>query len=210
MWKRPGLPRLTVSHQCISVFTGCSLGTVGSASSSSARESEDMPQYRALKGLSSMFTVPSRKEKKTVNPELYLIEQFSVSYLLYKIGPAVINVSLQITITPEDAATVNTSRNSPWIGRFLVDDAEPQYFVFVEQKILCPCPSLTRAVLIWFASHYAFDLKYSKYCHDAALFFQEFIFGFPAPAGYKKSANYLAIATELKTCGDAYTSDTAN
>ena len=62
VWKRPGLPRLTVSHQCISVFTGCSLGTVGSASSLSARESEHMPQYRALKGLSSMFTVLSRKE----------------------------------------------------------------------------------------------------------------------------------------------------
>ena len=41
-------------------------------------ESEDMPQYTALKALSSLFTVLSRKDKKSVKPELYLIQQFPV------------------------------------------------------------------------------------------------------------------------------------
>ena len=44
-------------------------------------ESEDMPQYTALKALSSLFTVLSRRDKKSVKPELYLIQQFPVSKL---------------------------------------------------------------------------------------------------------------------------------
>ena len=44
-------------------------------------ESEDMPQYTALKALSSLFTFLSRKDRKNVKPELYLIQQFPVSKL---------------------------------------------------------------------------------------------------------------------------------
>ena len=108
----------------------------------------------------------------------------------------------QITTSPEDAAKSEPGRNSPWIGRFIIDDAEPQHFVFVEQKVLCTCPTLTRAILTWFCSHYVFNLEYHKYCHDLALFFQEFIFGLPESG--KKSSNYLAIATELNKSAESY------
>lgn len=142
--------------------------------------------YKSLKSLSSLFTVLSRKERKTVKPEVYLIQQFPV------------------TSSPEEAATSDPARNTPWIGRFVIEDAEPQYFVFVEQKVLCTCPTLSRAVLTWFCCHYVFNLVYNKYCHDLALFFQEFIFGLPESG--KKSSNYLAIATELNKCADTLSS----
>ena len=49
------------------------------ASTSDVYESEDIPQYTALKALSFLFTVLSRKDKKSVKPELYLIQEFPVS-----------------------------------------------------------------------------------------------------------------------------------
>ena len=33
----------------------------------------------------------------------------------------------QITTAPKDAAKSEPGRNSPWIGRFIIDYAEPQY-----------------------------------------------------------------------------------
>ena len=54
--------------------------------------SEDLPQYMALKALSSLFTVLSRKDKKNVRPELYLIQQFPVSKICVQ-STHTINVS---------------------------------------------------------------------------------------------------------------------
>ena len=69
------------------------------------------------------------------------------------------------------------------------------YYIFIEQQVLCHCTSLCKAVLVWFSVHYVFNLQYQKYCHDVALFFQEFVFDLPETG--KKSSNYLSMVTEL-------------
>jgi len=48
-------------------------------------------------------------------------------------------------------------RTAPRIASFS-NDTEATYFIFVEQKVICSVTSLTRALLIWFISHYVFNL----------------------------------------------------
>lgn len=61
---------------------------------------------------------------------------------------------------PEQVAAVEKPpRNSPRIGRFIAQDAEPVYFVFIEQKALCKCSTLTKAIFVWFCSVTEDDLE---------------------------------------------------
>ena len=102
----------------------------------------------------------------------------------------------QVSVLPDDAASQPPQRTSPRIARFLVEDGEPFYYVFVEQKPLLQCHSLTKAFFTWFMCHYAFNLTYHKYYADMAHFIQEFIFKLPEDKG-KRSANYLSVATAI-------------
>ena len=89
------------------------------------------------------------------------------------------------------------TRTSPRIGRFVVLDGEPFYLVFVEQVPLIKCNNLIKAVTVWFAAHYAFNLEYHKYYQEMALFIQEFLFDLPEK---KKSAKYLTTVTGINSC----------
>ena len=53
----------------------------------------------------------------------------------------------QVSVLPDDAASQPPQGTSPRIARFLVEDGEPFYYVFVEQKPLLQCHSLTKAFL---------------------------------------------------------------
>jgi hypothetical protein len=86
-------------------------------------------------------------------------------------------------------------RDSPRIARFLVKDGTPVYYIFVEQQILCQCSNFCETLLIWFSTHYVFNLQYHKYYRDAAFFLQEFVLQMPTRG--KKSSNYLSTATEV-------------
>ena len=59
--------------------------------------------------------------------------------------------------------------------------------------------SFAMALLIWFSSHYVFNLEYRKYYRDAAMFIQEFIFDLYENMKQKKQ-NYLTAVTELQKC----------
>ena len=50
---------------------------------------------------------------------------------------------------------------------------EPQYFIIVENEILCICRSFSYAIMVWFISHYVFNLEYSIKVREVALFVQE-------------------------------------
>ena len=54
--------------------------------------------------------------------------------------------------------------------------------------------------MVWFMSHYVFNLEYSVKIREVALFVQEYIFGLPATSGLKqhKTATYLAVATDIQ------------
>lgn len=74
---------------------------------------------------------------------------------------SIINVSLQITETPEYASTEAPTRSSPRIAAF-VGEEQKQYFVIVEQKVLCQVPSIQHALFIFFSAYYVFHLEYPK------------------------------------------------
>ena len=95
-------------------------------------------------------------------------------------------------------------RNSPRIGRFVGIDCQPIiiYYIFIEQQVYVQVSSFAMALLVWFSSHYIFNLEYHKYCKDAAMFIQEFIFDLYENDTKQKKQNYLTAVTELQKCMD--------
>ena len=105
---------------------------------------------------------------------------------------------LQMVDDPVEAATKPPVRTAPRIGCFNED--EPQYFLYVENKVLFPVGTLSRALVFWFTLHYVFNLEYCHHIKPIALFFQEFVFKLPATSFFKnhKSATYLTVTTDLQ------------
>ena len=66
---------------------------------------------------------------------------------------------------PEISAAEVPRKNSPRIGRLIGIDCQPMYFIFIEQKVYVQVSSF--ALLVWFSSHYVFNLEYHKYYKDA-------------------------------------------
>lgn len=99
---------------------------------------------------------------------------------------------------PKTVAGKIPTRNNPWIGKFLAEDGDPVYFIFIEQSVLCSVSSLCRAIFIWFSLYYIFNLEYEKNTKELALFFQEFVFGLPDNSA-KKSSTYLSVTTDIQS-----------
>ena len=106
---------------------------------------------------------------------------------------------MQQTDDPAEVAARLPARPEP---RFLAfPGEEPQYFIIVENEILCICRSFSYAIMVWFISHYVFNLEYSIKVREVALFVQEFIFALPATSGLKrcKTATYLTVSTDIQS-----------
>lgn len=75
-----------------------------------------------------------------------------------------------------------------------------QYFIFVEKVILTQANSFSKALLLWFVSHYVLNLEYGSNIKEVALFFQEFVCNLPATGGEKrqKNATYLSVTTDIQ------------
>ena len=106
---------------------------------------------------------------------------------------------MQQTDDPAEVATRLPIRPAPRFVYF--PGEEPQYFIFIESEVLCVCHSFSHAIMVWFMSHYVFNLEYSVKVREIALFVQEYIFGLPATSGMKrhKTANYLAVSTDIQS-----------
>ena len=77
---------------------------------------------------------------------------------------------MQMTDDPEDAANKPPVRTAPRIGCFHGD--EPQYFLYVENKVLFYVATLSHAIVFWFILHYVFNLEYRHHIKPIALFFK--------------------------------------
>lgn len=77
------------------------------------------------------------------------------------------------------------------------EDGNDEYFLLVEDIVLCKITSLEKATFLWFAVFYIFDLSYNKGIEEFCLFFQEFIFGIPCASG-NKTATYKSISTDIQ------------
>lgn len=98
-----------------------------------------------------------------------------------------------------DVASRDPPRSAPRFAAFQgTDGGIVNYFIFIEKSVLCKVNSFAKALMLWFASHYIFNLEYEKKVKDVAVFLQEFVFGLPDTSGAKKSASYLTITSDLQ------------
>lgn len=84
-------------------------------------------------------------------------------------------------------------RNSPRVVARLGDSR--QFFVVVEQKVLCEAPSFQAAIFAMFSSYYIFHLEYPKNCKNILFFLQDYILGLPDSLG--RTGTYLAYHLTL-------------
>ena len=115
--------------------------------------------------------------------------------LKHLIMPSIFLCPMQMIDSPEEVGKRLPSRNSPRFVCFSDDDAEPTYFVYIEQTILCQVSTFVKALLIWFVSHYIFNLEYTKSAKDAAVFIQENVFLLPQAGA--KTSTYLSFSSDM-------------
>ena len=87
------------------------------------------------------------------------------------------------------------TRNSPCIAAIVGESSSVQYFVLVEQTVLCELPSFQAALYVMFCAYYVFNLAYPKQSKATLFFIQDFILGLPD--GIKRPASYLATSSDI-------------
>ena len=97
----------------------------------------------------------------------------------------------QITDKPKDLLQLGARMTALRFAMF----GQSSMFIFVEGIILCEVPTFSKALCIWFASHYIFNLEYSKPLKEVCLFLQEFVFKLPRKT--KKTAIYLTTSSDI-------------
>ncbi len=71
-----------------------------------------------------------------------------------------------------------------------------QFFVLVEQKVLCQVPSFQFALFILFSAYYAFHLQYPRSIKNVMFFLQDYVLAYPD--SMHRPATYLATASDIK------------
>ena len=101
---------------------------------------------------------------------------------------------------PQEVCTGSPKRTAPHMAAFRGDD-DVTYFLFIEEILFNMSASFTKVLMLWFVSHYVFNLEYCKHVRDVALFIQEFVFGLPEGLGIKEPHTSLwpLISTSLLT-----------
>ena len=70
---------------------------------------------------------------------------------------------------PIEVALCAPKRSAPRIACFPGEQC--QYFIYVESEVLCEVTSFAHALMLWFVSHYVFNLEYCTKAKEVALFF---------------------------------------
>ena len=105
----------------------------------------------------------------------------------------------QMTDDPVAIAKRDPKRTAPRFASFEGEDSS-QYFIFVDDFVLTQANTFSKAVMLWFVTHYILNLEYEKRVQEIALFFQEFVFNLPATGADKKQKNttYLSVTTDIQ------------
>lgn len=90
-----------------------------------------------------------------------------------------------MTDEPIVIANRDPHRTTPRFASFEGEDT-CQYIIFVEDIVLTQSNSFSKALVLWFATHYVLNLEYEKHVKEVALFFQEFICNLPATGSEKR------------------------
>ena len=85
-------------------------------------------------------------------------------------------------------------KNSPQIVKLIRSkQVHDQYFILVEQDVLVDTNTISRAILLWFAVHYVFNMEYAN--DSVGHFIQDMIF---CLGGGSRKSSYKSISGNMK------------
>ena len=71
-----------------------------------------------------------------------------------------------------------------------------QYFVLMEQSVLCEVNSLLQALFVAFSCCYVYNLEYPLKASSIFFFFQDYLVGYPDSV--KRSSSYITVLLTLR------------
>lgn len=71
----------------------------------------------------------------------------------------------------DEVVSRDPMRTAPRIAAFAGEERS-QYFLIIEREVLCELTTFSQAIMVWFVSHYVFNLEYCPKTKEVALFFQ--------------------------------------
>ena len=77
----------------------------------------------------------------------------------------------------EDAIKTNPIRNAPCVA-VMISESNKQYFMLMEQTVLCEVPSLPQALFVAFGCYYVYNLEYPTKASNIFFFFQDYLLGY--------------------------------
>ena len=79
---------------------------------------------------------------------------------------------------------------APWFAAF----GESSFYIIIEGIILCETSTFVKGLCLWFASHYVFNLEYSKSLKEVCLSSRICV---QASSRNKKTARYLMTSSNI-------------
>ena len=77
----------------------------------------------------------------------------------------------------------------------MVGERSRQYFVLMEQTVLCEVSSLSQALFVAFGCYYVYNLEYPPKASNI-FFFQDYLLGYPDSV--KRPSSYIAVLSVIK------------
>ena len=79
-----------------------------------------------------------------------------------------------------------------------IEDIATYYIVIEKKVVVSGISAFTKALNVWFATHYIFNLEYEKAIFEVPLFIQEFVYGLP-DTSTKKTSTYLSVTSSIQS-----------
>ncbi len=102
---------------------------------------------------------------------------------------------IQDLVSVDDAITSTPKRNAPRVAA-MVGEQTRQYFVLIEQNVLCEVNTLPQALFVAFGCYYVYNLEYPSKAANIFFFFQDYLLGIPETG--KRPSSYIAVLSDVK------------
>ena len=99
-------------------------------------------------------------------------------------------IILQVTDNPDELVAHRAKMTAPWFAAF----GESSFYIIIEGIILCETSTFVKGLCLWFASHYVFNLEYSKSLKEVCLSSRICV---QASSRIKKTARYLMTSSNI-------------
>jgi len=100
----------------------------------------------------------------------------------------------QDVVSIEDAITRLPTQSAPCVAA-MIGETNKQYFVLMEQSVICEVPSLPQALYVAFGCYYVYNLEYAPKASCIFFFFQDYLLGYPNLL--KRPSLYIAVLSDI-------------